>query len=77
SSMPFENCLSRWLSVCSTDKLAVGLALYKQGKTDVYAGDGADEWINDSSVIEKQLKLCSQNGCGVCLFSYSFFDENS
>lgn len=77
SFLPFEKCLSRWLSMCGSERLAPGLALYKQGKTDVYAGDGADEWINDPDVIEKQQALCRENGCGFCLFSSGFFDENS
>ena len=40
--------------------LVAGLAVYKQGKEDKWAGSGKNEWIEDSDIIQKQIDFISE-----------------
>lgn len=76
-SLPFESCLQEWISLGSAEKLCIGLACYKAGQEDKYAGSGFDEWIEHDDVISRQTDLTDNSGCsGWCLFSYSYFNIN-
>ncbi len=75
---PFEKVLDRWLTLAENSKvkLAVGLALYKVGKSDEFAGKGKNEWLSDYTVIERQKALSEEKGaCGVVFFSASFLEN--
>ena len=57
---PFEPTLRRWeeLSADSGVSLIVGLAEYKLGKEDIWAGDsGRDEWVTSPDILERQVEL--------------------
>ena len=72
---PFQKVLVRWLALCkgSDVKLSVGLALYKVGKEDEFAGKGKDEWFSDDTVIERQKAFSEEKGAfGTVYFSASF-----
>ena len=77
SSLPFEDCLDRWLSITDKNKvrLVPGLALYKCGKEDAFAGEGKDEWKNNSDIISRQVKYLKDKGCqGFALYSGSYIN---
>lgn len=61
---PFEETLRQWEEIVSGSgvKLVIGLAAYKQGKADKWAGAGGEnEWTEDSSIIERQKKMTVQS----------------
>ena len=79
-SQPFEQTAKDWsrLVTSKSVKLYVGLAFYKCGKTDAYAGSGnaqKNEWINNSNIISRQIRYI--RGLGNCggfmLYSYNSF----
>jgi len=69
---PFEATLRQWEEIVSGSgvKLVAGLAEYKQGKADKWAGAaGEDEWISDSGIIDRQKALTEQSSaCGWALY---------
>lgn len=79
---PFKKCLDRWKNSVKSDsvKLVIGLAVYKAGETDEYAGKGENEWKNSSDIIKRQVEYLRKNDCdGYALFSYHhvFSDSES
>lgn len=61
---PFEPTLRQWEEIVSGSgvKLVIGLAEYKQGKADKWAGAaGENEWISDSGIIERQKAMTEQS----------------
>ena len=52
--------------------LRIGLAAYKAGNTDRYAGNGANEWVENNNIIARQINLSRQydNVEGLILFDY-------
>ena len=77
-SMPFEKVLSEWLSLTENSdvKLVIGLALYKVGEEDYFAGKGKTEWIESNDVIERQIKLTKEKGAfGVSFFSSGYIQK--
>lgn len=74
--MPFEKVARQWGDLKRNDsvRLMCGLALYKQGDVDEFAGSGANEWITDKEIIERQQESIRTKGfCGYVLFSYNNF----
>ena len=76
-SCSFEELLDRWCGLTdgSGVRLSVGLALYKAGKTDPYAGAQAarEEWIASDDLIARQIRVSrdrTQYG-GFVVFSYA------
>ena len=77
STLPFEECLDRWLSITDTDKVKIvpGLALYKSGKEDAFAGQGKTEWQTNSDIISRQVTSLKDKGCrGFALYSSSYIN---
>lgn len=72
---PFKRVAASWekFAESSSAKFICGLAAYKNGKTDSPAGSGANEWIEHSDVIERQIDYVNRSSlwCGYALFSYS------
>ena len=57
---PFEQTLRQWEDLTSNSpvSLIAGLAEYKLGKTDQWAGKfGKDEWVTTPDIIEQQIEL--------------------
>ncbi|MDR1754692.1 MAG: family 10 glycosylhydrolase [Eubacterium sp.] len=74
-TQPYEECLSRWekLTQNSEVKLIVGLAAYKIGKEDQWAGTGKAEWQKNSDILARQISLAKQKGSfGISFFSYDY-----
>lgn len=72
AACPFEPTLKRWeeLRGESPVKLIIGLAAYKQGKTDKWAGPaGENEWIDNPDIIDRQIELVkSSSSDGYALY---------
>jgi len=73
---PFEQCLAEWEDMVrgTNIKLIIGLAVYKIGEVDTWAGDkGRNEWLNDTGIIKRQAELSkkAENYGGIIYFSYN------
>lgn len=72
---PFESTLNKWLELCANKNIKVVpvLAIYKIGIVDSDAGTGKKEWVEDSNIIDKQIKLIRDDKLeGYTLFRYDF-----
>lgn len=71
-TMPFERTLRQWeeLTAGSSVSLIIGLAAYKLGKNDQWAGaSGENEWIDDPDIIQRQISLVqSSSADGYALY---------
>lgn len=83
AALPYEDTIALWSSMTSSGnvKLVIGLAGYKIGAADAYAGtSGKNEWINNSDIISRQMKAAKKLGNygGVAIFRYgSIFEPDS
>ena len=77
SSRPFDECTDDWLSLKGQGvSMPVGLALYKSGTEDSYAGDGMYEWTQNTNIIARQVQYLRSKGCdGFVIFSVEYFDD--
>ncbi len=76
-SMPFIKTVDLWYEITknSSERLVIGLALYKCGETDKYAGKGINEWTQNSDIIKRQVEyIKEQNIYGFSLYSSSFIN---
>ncbi len=74
--MPFEKVAEEWGNLKRNDSVRIlcGLALYKQGNEDEFAGSGKNEWLTDKDIIERQKEYIRTKGfSGYVLFSYNNF----
>lgn len=71
---PFEETALQWDSLAEAGgiPLIVGLAAYKIGKPDQYAGSGASEWIDSPDLLARQIEFSRELASygGVMLFRY-------
>lgn len=74
--LPFDATLSRWKELANGSRvqLVCGLAAYKQGKEDAFAGIGRAEWQTNADLLEIQMKqaLTDETCSGYVLFSYGY-----
>ncbi len=83
AALPYEDTIALWSSMTSSGnvKLVIGLAGYKIGAADAYAGaNGKNEWINNSDILSRQMKAAKKlsNYGGVAIFRYgSVFEPDS
>jgi len=79
ASCPFTETLAEWCALprSETVELAVGLASYKVGAYDEYAGSGADEWQTEADVLDRQiLQVRGQSGLsGISFYHADAFLE--
>ncbi len=81
SAKPFENTVNEWASYIknSNVKYVIGLAAYKIGKEDPYAGTGKNEWIDSADDILKNQIITSRKSSkynGIAFYDYkSIFTE--
>lgn len=71
STNPFAETLAQWEALTGDDvRLVIGLAAYKQGKADKWAGAvGEQEWIEDPDIIQRQIELVeSSSADGYALY---------
>lgn len=76
---PFAETASLWQSMVTNEdiQLVIGIAAYKLGQADVYAGSGMDEWLDDPMVLSKETELVIQMGLGAAIYSYDAAYEPS
>ena len=79
---PFTKTLDRWLSLKRDEnvKLLAGLAFYKYGSEDSFAGSGRNEWLKSDDIISRQIRyiLSIEGVNGFSLYSFSYlFPENN
>ncbi len=75
ASLPYSGVISEWSGMTGNSgvKLVFGLAAYKIGAVDTYAGAGGkNEWIENNDIISRQMKLAESlsNYGGVALYRY-------
>lgn len=80
-ALPYADTIALWSDMTSSGnvKLVIGLAGYKIGIVDNYAGSGKNEWINNSDMLSRQIALAEKLGNygGVAIFRYgSLFDPD-
>lgn len=78
---PFESTAREWaqLSYAPSVQLCFGLAAYKCGQEDAYAGSGKTEWQTHEDILMRQLKICRTlpHYKGFALYTYSsIFHDN-
>lgn len=73
SSCPFAETADRWQEIAGETSLILGLAPYKIGSEDIWAGDGISEWITDPDLLTKETAhtLSSEGMDGVAFYSYA------
>ena len=53
-------------------RLYAGLALYKTGETDTFAGTGGAEWVNGGDILARQVTCLREKAYdGVAVFRYA------
>ena len=82
AAQPFETCLNNWCSLTSHQnvKLYIGLALYKSGTEDKYAGEsGLNEWKTSTDILKRQvLSARKRSKCnGFMVFSFGSFESDA
>lgn len=73
---PYTEVVDEWNELVSgTDKkLICGLAVYKIGNYDEWAGSGSYEWINNTEMLKRQIEYArtADTYHGIILYSYQF-----
>ena len=82
SSYPFDDLADSWAKIVKGTgvDLYIGLAVYKIGVADSYAGSGSKEWINNSDILKQMVKYTrNMSECdGFVLYRYdSLFTPES
>ena len=79
SGQPFSDVVEQWDEMLKGTgrPLIPGLAVYKIGNEDTWAGSGSQEWIIDKEIIRRQIEKSrtASNYGGVILYSYQFIFE--
>ena len=76
-ALPFETELHDFSSLTRLPgvRLFAGLALYKAGETDTFAGSGSGEWQQGGDILVRQAQAVEGAGYeGVALFRFAFWD---
>ncbi len=70
---PFTETAELWERTATNAKLVIGLAPYKIGQTDSWAGSGSEEWRTNATVLSAQAALVeSLDGAqGMAFYSYA------
>ena len=72
---PFAETAAEWANLPFADSVSLcfGLAAYKCGETDAYAGTGAAEWTEHTDILARQVRCCREfPRCdGFAFFTYS------
>lgn len=72
--LPYKKAVNQWKELVTNKniKLIIGLASYKCGIEDLYAGKAKDEWQKNDNILCEQLKYLRKKECdGFSLFSYN------
>ena len=79
---PFESTALEWANLQYADgvSLCFGLAAYKCGQEDAYAGSGETEWTAHTDILARQVSYCRglAHCDGFAFFTYSsIYQQNS
>lgn len=83
AAYPYDRVINEWSGMVTNRnvKLVIGLAAYKIGAADNYAGAGGrNEWLNNSDILARQMTSAQKlpNYGGVALYRYgSVFEPTS
>ncbi len=72
--LPYKRSVNEWKELVTNEsiKLVIGLASYKCGAEDLYAGNGKNEWEKNDDILLRQLMYLRKKECdGFSLFSYN------
>lgn len=76
---PFEQVAKQWSNLVEDSKVDIcyGLALYKCGEKDDFAGKGINEWVKNTDILMRQAKFVRnlENYNGIVLYSYKFLEN--
>lgn len=78
STKPYIKTLEDWSNLNIKNKdLYVALSIYKSGKVDTYAGEGENEWLEETNIIKKQILISrnEKNYKGFYIFRYEYLFE--
>ena len=69
---PFADMTALWQGMVTNEniQLILGIAMYKMGQEDIFAGSGKEEWLTDYTVISKETELALSLGLGAAFYSY-------
>lgn len=72
STLPYAETVNKWYELVKTRsvKLVIGLAAYKSGTVDSYAGNGKYEWANNTDILSRQSEYTDIYGAGYAYFRY-------
>lgn len=73
---PFAETLAVWEKSAVSAKLVVGLAAYKSGQEDPWAGSGQTEWLTDPEVLSRETALVLEEGLGIAYYDYASLFES-
>lgn len=80
-SKPFKDVAEEWSKLVkdSNVQICYGLALYKCGIIDDFAGKGKNEWIKNNDILSKQIVFVRnlENYNGIVLYSYNFLKSEN
>lgn len=80
-TMPFAEALAEWLALPrdASVQIMIGLAAYKVGVVDAFAGNGSTEWQEESALLAKQTTdvLTSTESSGAALYHIGTLKELS
>ncbi|MGN0666860.1 MAG: glycoside hydrolase family 10 protein [Huintestinicola sp.] len=79
-TLPFAPAVDEWQSYVSGSsvQLVIGLAAYKSGCEDSYAGEGRNEWKTYTDILQRQREYSLGRGAGYAFFRYdSLFSPDS
>ncbi len=74
STCPYAETVAQWDDMIQTEgiRLYVGLAAYKLGQEDTWAGQGKQEWIGTTDLLARMVRTArgAQHYGGVALYPY-------
>lgn len=74
-SCPFKEMVSQWQNALTAEsvRLHIGICTYKTGTADKFAGNGKNEWIENSSVSSEEVRFVLENEKidGISIYSYT------
>lgn len=68
---PFQEMLAQWTEAAQSAKLVIGLAPYKIGQEDSWAGTGRTEWQTHGDVLSREAALALEKTDGISLYAYA------
>jgi uncharacterized lipoprotein YddW (UPF0748 family) len=75
-TQPYIECINKWQAFLENSDVVLifGLAVYKVGAEDAWAGTGSREWLEEKQILRRQIaearKLASYGG--IILYSYNY-----